>query len=111
MAKKIKKRPNTSPTPVDPQLEEVGEERAFEVELDEEENEVVFVNHYRQEWGDGFDADVEHGLNLSEVKQLIGVLFSMASTIESKLKMIAEVKEKSTMEPVEKNPMKDNSVQ
>lgn len=111
MAKKIKKRPSTSIAPVDPNLEEVGEERAFEVELDEEENEVVFVNHYRQAWGDGFDADVEHGLNLDEAKQLIGVLFNMVSTIELKLKAMEVMAEKSTIVPVEKNPLKDNSVQ
>lgn len=109
MAKKIKKRPVSS-EPVDPNLEEVGEERAFEIELDEEANEVVFVNHYRRKWDDGFDADVEHGLNLEEAKELMGVLFSMIETLERKLE-VTKLIEKSTVFPVEKNPMRDNSVQ
>jgi hypothetical protein len=113
MAKKIKKRPSTSVVQVDPNLEEVGEERAFEVELDEEACEVVFVNHYRTKWGDGFDADTEHGLNLDEAKQLMGVLFKMISYIEEILKseVAAALEEKTTIDPIEKNPMKDNSVQ
>lgn len=113
MAKKIKKRPSTSETPIDPNLEDVEEERAFEVELDYEANEVVFVNHYRQKWGDGFDADVEHGLNLEEAKGLMGVLFSMVEVLERKALAESGVEkvEKSTPVLVEKNPMKDNSVQ
>lgn len=112
MAKKIKKRP-VSPEPVDPNLEDVGEERAFEVELDDEANEVVFVNHYRQKWGDGFDADVEHGLTLEEAKGLMGVLYSMIEVLERKALAESGVGkvEKSTIALVEKNPMKDNSVQ
>lgn len=111
MAKKIKKRPSTSEAPVDPNLEDVGEERAFEVELDEEAKEIVFVNHYRQKWGDGFDADVEHGLDMEEAKALMGVLFSMINAIEQKASLTAMLEEKSTPVLVEKNPMKDNSVQ
>ncbi len=111
MSKKIKKRPSVSETPVDPNLEAVGEERAFEVELDEEVNEIVIVNHYRRAWGDEFDADVEHGLNVEEAKQLMGVLFSMIEALERKAMLLATLEPKSTPAPVEKNPMKDNSVQ
>lgn len=110
MAKKIKKRP-VSAEPVDPNLEDVGEERAFEVEIDEELGEIIFVNHYRRKWEDGFDADVEHGLNIDEAKALMGVLFSMINVLERNAMMKAQLEQKSTPEPVEKNPLKDNSVQ
>lgn len=114
MAKKIKKRP-VSPEPVDPNLENVGEDRAFEVEIDEgeegEPGEIVFVHHYRRKWGDDFDADVEHGLNLDEARALMGVLFSMINVLEQKASLENIVEEKSTPSPVEKNPLKDNSVQ
>ena len=112
MAKKIKKRP-TGPEPVDPNLEEVGEERAFEIELDEEMNEIVIVNHYRRSWGDEFDADVEHGLNLKEAKDLMNVLYRMTEALETKamLQAATKVEEKSSPCLIEKNPLKDNPVQ
>lgn len=109
MAKKIKKRPISS-EPIDPNLEEVTEDRAFEVELDDELNEIVFVHHYRRMWDDGFDADVEHGLNIEEAKALTGVMFSMIGMLEKKMQL-EELQQKATIELVEKNPLKDNSVQ
>ena len=83
MAKKIKKKAMPAPTN-DPRLEAVGEDRAFEIEFDEETNEVVFVHHYRQQWGDGFDADVEHGLNLQENNDLICTLLQLLERQKNK---------------------------
>ena len=105
MSKKIKRKPIGTPY-VDPELEEVGEERAFEIELDEETNEILLVNHYRRKWGDPMDSDTEHGLNIEEASELVVVLMSMIDHIKAKLLV-----EKITPEPVEGNPMKDNPVQ
>jgi hypothetical protein len=110
MAKKIKQRP-ISAAPVDPMLEEVGEERAFEVELDEETNEILFVHHYRRKWGDDFDADVEHGLNMDEARALIGIMLQLITMVEQKVKTELGVVEKATPLAVEKNPLKDNTMQ
>lgn len=100
MSKKIKKRP-VSQEPVDPQLEEVGEERAFEVEYDEDTNEIIFVHHYRRKWGDEFDADVEHGLNMEEAAELIGVMINIMEMVKKKLLI-----EKVMNTPEEENPLK-----
>lgn len=82
MAKKIKKK---APSPTnDSRLEQVDQERAFEIEYDEELNEVVFVHHYRYQWGDGFDADVEHGLNLQETNDLIITLLQLLEVQKKK---------------------------
>jgi hypothetical protein len=105
MAKKIKRKPTGIPY-VDPELEEVGEDRAFEIELDEETKEILFVHHYRRIWGDEFDADVEHGLNMEEAMEVVNVMINMMDEIKK-----STVVEKLTPEPIEKNPMKDNSVQ
>lgn len=110
MAKKVKRRPDTSNAVVDPELEEVGEERAFEVELDEETNEIVFVHHYRRKWDDEFDADVEHGLNIEEAGQLIGLMLNMIEAMNEKKRRTALV-EKSTPDVKESNPLKDNPTQ
>ena len=52
MAKKLKKMAKQI---IDLNLEEVDEEHSFEIEYDEETNEVLLVHHYRRQWGDGFD--------------------------------------------------------
>jgi hypothetical protein len=105
MAKKIKRKPTGVPF-IDPELEEVGEERAFEIELDEETNEIVFVHHYRRIWGDEMDADVEHGLNMEEAMEVVNVMIVMMDSVKKKLLV-----EKATLVPIEGNPMKDNPVQ
>lgn len=105
MTKKIKRKP-IGQVHVDPELEEVGEDRAFEIELDEETNEIIFVHHYRRKWGDGMDSDVEHGLNMEEAGELIGAMMSMMDEVNKRLLV-----EKSTPELIEGNPMKDNPVQ
>ena len=102
MAKKIKKRP-ISQEPVDPNLEAVEEERAFEVEFDEDDNEIIFVHHYRRKWGDGFDADVEHGLNMEEAAELIGVMTNIMEMVKKKLLI-----EKVMNTPQEGNPLQSN---
>jgi hypothetical protein len=107
MAKKIKRNPTEY---VDPNLEEVDEDRAFEVELDDETNEIVFVHHYRRKWGDGFDADVEHGMNIEEAGQLVAVMLSMIQEIQEKSHKELLV-EKSTPDVKESNPLKDNPTQ
>ena len=98
--KKIKKRGKVSEEYVDPELEEVSDDRGFEVELDEETNEIIFVHHYRRKWGDEFEADTEHALNMDEAGELIGVMVSMMEHVKSKLLV-----EKSTPTPIEGNPM------
>lgn len=108
MAKKIKRKP-ISEEVTDPMLEEVGEERAFEIELDEEDREIVFVHHYRRKWGDEFDADVEHGLNIEEAGQVVGVMLQMIQEIQDNTKKDKLV-EKSTPDMKEGNPLKDNTV-
>jgi len=100
MAKKIKKRTNTANEPVNPFLEEVEDDRAFEVELDEETNEIIFVHHYRRKWGDEFEADTEHALNMDEAGELIGVMISMMEAVKRKVLV-----EKSTPIPIEGNPL------
>lgn len=103
MAKKIKvkkQRANTGTEIEDPNLEDIGNERGFEVELDEETNEIVFVMHYRRRFGDDFDADTEHGLNTEETAELIGVLIGFMEQIKNK-KMI----ERATLPVIEGNPM------
>lgn len=105
MSKKIKRKPTGAPY-VDPELEEVGEERAFEIELDEDTKEILFVHHYRRQWGDEFDADVEHGLNMEEAMEVVNVMINMMDAMKK-----LTIEEKATPEPVEGNPMKDNPVQ
>lgn len=102
MTKKIKKRAKVSSEFVDPELEEVEDDRAFEVELDEETNEILFVHHYRRKWGDEFEADTEHALNMEEAAELVGVLITMMEFVKKKL-----LAEKVTPIPVEGNPMKE----
>lgn len=103
MAKKIKRKPTEGRPYVDPNLEVVGEERAFEIELDEETNEVLMVHHYRRTWGDDFDADIEHGLNVDETKALIGVLLEMLQVIQNNANDL--LVQKSTPVPIEGNPL------
>lgn len=101
MSKKIKKRSNIGNEYVDPNLEEVEEDRGFEVELDEDTNEIVFVHHYRRKWGDEIDADMEHVLNMEESVELVGMMVSMIESVKNKLLM---QKAMSTPIPVEGNP-------
>jgi hypothetical protein len=72
MAKKIKKkRQETEPVFSELELDIVGVEDSFEVDFDDKTNEIIFVNHYRKEWGDGFDADMEQALNMEDAAELI----------------------------------------
>ena len=107
MAKKIKRQPTEY---VDPNLEEVDEERSLEVDLDDETNEIVFVCHYRRKWGDGFDADIEHGFNIEEAGQIVGVMLSMIQEIQDRAKETL-LEEKSTPDMKESNPLRDNPTQ
>lgn len=107
MGKKIKRNKTSAPM-VDPMLEDVGEERAAEIEYDEETNEAIFVFHYRRIWGDEFDADIEHGYTMEETNQIVTVLMSIIE--ESKEKVIQNVIEKSTPRIEEGNPMKENKI-
>lgn len=102
MAKKIK-RSKTEGTYVDPNLEEVEEDRAFEIEYDEETNEILLVHHYRRKWGDDFEGDVEHGMNISEAKELVVVMLRLIDLMDSRLRVT--IKEKSTPIPIEGNPL------
>jgi hypothetical protein len=106
MGQKKIKRSKTSVPMVDPQLEEVGEERAAEIEYDEETDETIFVFHYRREWGDEFDADVEHGYTMQETRELVTVLTNILE--ESKAQAMQNVIEKSTPSVEEGNPLRNN---
>lgn len=105
MGKKIKQQKQI----IDPQLEDVGEERAFETEFDEETNEVVIIHHYRRQWGDEFDADIEQLLNIEENTELISILMEYLGEQKKRL-MLQAVEQglivgKSTPEVKESNPM------
>ena len=109
MAKKIKRSPTSKP-PIDPELEEVDEDRAFEIEYDEETNETILVNHYRRQWGDDFDADVEHGWTMEETAHIIGILTNIyilqqKHMMNKAIEKGIELPNKSTPIPVEGNPM------
>lgn len=82
-------------------MEEVGEERAFEVEYDEDDNEIIFVNHYRRKWGDGFDSDVEHGFTMEEARGLIQVMMNIMEAVKNKAMI-----EKAINTVEEGNPLK-----
>jgi hypothetical protein len=105
--KKIKRSKTSQPT-VDPQLEEVGEERAAEIEYDDETDETIFVFHYRRKWGDDFDSDVEHGYTMEETRELVGVLMGILE--ESKRIAMQNAVEKSTPSVPEGNPLKENKI-
>jgi hypothetical protein len=107
MAKKIK-RSKVEGVYVDPNLEDVGEERAFEIELDEETEEILFVHHYRQKWGDGFDSDIEHGFSIEEANQIVVAMLDLIEEVQKKRKAEIEMPEKSTPELIEGNPIKEN---
>lgn len=103
--KKVKKEQQLTPTQ-DPMLEPVDEDRAFEIEYDEETNEVVLVMHYRRHWGDDMDADVEHGLTLEENNSLICSLMEILEVQKQKtiIQKGTVLEVKSTPELVEGNP-------
>lgn len=104
--KKIKKqRSKISEEVEDPNLDDVGEERGFEIEEDEETNEVVFVMHYRRKWGDSFDADTEHAMNYEEAGNMIGQVVSIMESIKNRvmmeqamIKVVPKVKEGNPMQ-------------
>lgn len=108
MGQKKIKRSKTGMTEIDPRLEEVEEDRAFEIELDEEEKEIVLVHHYRRKWGDELEGDVEHCLNIQEADDLIGALVNGVEILKKII--IAEnnalLIEKSTPAPIEGNPLR-----
>ena len=105
MAKKLKKMAKQI---IDPNLEEVDEEHAFEIEYDEETNEVLLVHHYRRQWGDGFDADVEHAYDIEQNTGLITELMEILEKQKQKVINFAIQKgliiEKSTSTLIEGNP-------
>ena len=109
MAKKLKKQVKQIE---DPNLEQVDEEHAFEIEYDEETNEAVLVHHYRRQWGDGFDADVEHGWGIEQnsycIQQLMGILELQKQKVLQSAMSAGLVVEKSTPELKEGNPLKEN---
>lgn len=92
MAKKIKKKAPVQEPIVE--LEDVSQDQAFECELDTDTREIVFVNHYRREWGDGFDADVEHGMTIDETKQFIVALLGMIDELEKPQIVVAPIQSK-----------------
>jgi len=109
MGQKKIKRSKTGLPPVDPQLDEVEEERAFEIQIDEQDKEIVLMHHYRRKWGDEFDSDIDHCLNIQEASELVGALIGAIEVL--KKLMIAERDallvdiEKRTPEPIEGNPL------
>lgn len=105
MGKKIK-RSKVEGAYQDPNLEPVGEDRAFEIEMDEETNEVIFVHHYRIKWGDGFDADIEHGFGVEEANDIVVAMLDIIEEIRKKA--LTKLPEKSTPDLIEGNPIKEN---
>ena len=107
MAKKLKKQVKQI---IDPNLEEVDEEHAFEIEYDEETNEAVLVHHYRRQWGDGFDSDVEHGWGIEQnsycIQQLMGILELQKQKVLHSAMVAGLVVTKSTPDMKEGNPIK-----
>lgn len=106
MGKKIKRKPIGSPY-IDPNLEEVGEDRGMEFDIDEETKEIIIVHHYRRKWGDDFDADIDHMYTIEEAGQLINVLVNMIEDV-NKIIMIERdeiLVKKSTPIPIEGNPL------
>jgi hypothetical protein len=104
--KKIK-RSKTGQPAIDPNLEEVGEDRAMEFDIDEDTKEIIIVHHYRRKWGDEVDADIDHIYTIEEAGDLIRVLSNM---IEDVKKLINEERnallvEKATPKPIEGNPL------
>lgn len=106
--KHVKKKKGLAPTQ-DPYLEPVDEDREFEVEYDEETNEVVFVMHYRRHWGDDMDADVEHGLTMEDNNSLICSLMDILEVQKSRIlqQQGTVLEAKSTPELVEGNPVRE----
>lgn len=107
MGQKKIKRSKTGPPAVDPQLDEVDEERAFEIQIDEEEKEIVLTHHYRRKWGDEFDADIDHCLNIEEASEFVAALLG-AIDVLNKIAIVERdtvLVEKSTPRPIEGNPM------
>jgi len=107
MGQKKIKRSKTSVPEVDPNLDEVDEDRAMEFDLDEGSKEIIIVHHYRRKWGDEVDADIDHIYTIDEAADLVNILIRM---IEDLKKMIIEERnallvEKATPTPIEGNPM------
>ena len=111
MAKKIKRSKTGAPA-VDPNLDEVDEDRAMEFDIDEESKEIIILHHYRRKWGDEFDADVDHIYTVEEAGSLISVLLNLIEEVKHMMAIERDalLVEKSTPIPIEKNPLKDNRV-
>lgn len=100
--KKIKHKMKMETEPIDPNLDEVDEDRKLEIDYDEETNETLIICHYRRRWGDGFDADIDHALNPAETNQVILLLMSI---LEQQKACVLDKIAKSTLELKETNPM------
>ena len=104
-SKKVKK---MAKQVVDPNLEEVDEEHAFEIYYDDETNEAILVHHYRRQWGDGFDSDVEHAYDIEQNTRLIGdlmeILGQQKKAVINKAIAAGLIVEKSTPSIEEGNP-------
>lgn len=105
--KKIKKK--TIMSTVDPNLDDVDEERQKEIFYDEETNEVVIVHHYRRQWGDEFDADVDELLNIEENNEFIVILLRLLEQQRKHPSFQKLIVEKCTPELKESNPLQNNS--
>lgn len=66
--------------------------RGFEVEFDEKHNEVILVMHYRYEWGDPIDMDVEHILTYEDCVEFRNTLESYMTKIvcDNQMKLITK---------------------
>ena len=110
MGKKLKK----STPIIDPNLEVIEEEHAFEIYYDDETNEAILVHHYRREWGDGFDSDVEHGYgierNTSLINSLMEILEQQKKAVINQAIAAGLLVQKSTPEMIEGNPEQGSKV-
>lgn len=84
---------------VDPNLEEVGDNRGIGMFVNPDTKEVIFACHYRRKWGDQFDADIDHVYSLDEIKQMTITLLGFIEILST-----VEVPEKATPVPIEGNP-------
>ena len=111
MAKKLKKMAKQI---VDPNLEVVDEEHAFEIYYDDETNEAILVHHYRRNWGDEFDADVEHGYDIEQntrlINNLMDILGQQKKSVINKAISVGLLIEKSPPSIEEGNPAQGHKI-
>src|SRR5688500_5151708 len=112
MAKKIKKKvanhqerdferltqPQVAVAEQEEKLDDVTQDQSFEINVDEEDmhQPVVFIDHYRKAWGDDFDADIDKGFTVAEIKDLIVYLLHCVDVLEKKQLVLLQTQQGNT---------------